>query len=92
MYINVVHWHSHLGERLLRLTYDAMGVKLTGTLQVCDGCARSKSKSRAVRKKKYTRASKPGERIFVDTTGPFPEMLIGNQYCIVVTVVPRATK
>ena len=65
-------------EKLLRTTYNALGVKLTGTLQVCDGCARSKAKSHAVRKKTYTRASHPGEMIFVDTTGPSPQSLIGN--------------
>ena len=65
-----------------RTTYNAIGVKLTGTLQVCDVCASSKAKARAVRKKTYTRASQPGERIFVDTTGPFTESLIENLYWI----------
>ena len=68
--------YSHLGEKLLRTTYNALGVKLTGTLQVCDGYERSKAKTRAVRNKTYRRASQPGERIFVDTTGPFSESLI----------------
>ena len=38
--INVVHKYSHLIEKLLRQTYDALGIKLTGKLQVCDGCSR----------------------------------------------------
>ena len=62
----------------------SLGVKLTGTLQVCNGCAQSKENTRGVRKKTYTTASQPGERIFVDTTGPFSESLIGNWYWIVV--------
>ena len=37
----------------------------------CDGCARSKEKPRAVRKKTYTRASHPVDSIFMDTVGPF---------------------
>ena len=82
MDINVVHMYSHLGEKLLHTTYNARGVKLTGTLQVCDGCARSKEKTRAVRNKTYTRASQPVERTFVDTTGPLPEILIRNRYWI----------
>ena len=53
-----------------------------GTLEVCYGCARSKSKECAVRKNKYTRATKPGEMIYVDMIGPFPEILIGNRYWI----------
>ena len=78
MYINVIHRYSRLGETLLHTTYNALGVKLTGTLQVCDGCTRYKANTRVVRKKTYTRASQPGERIFVDTTGPFPDILFGN--------------
>ena len=82
MDINVVHMYSHMGEKLLHTTYIALGVKLTGTLKVCDGCERSKEKARTVRKKTYTRASHPGEIIFMDTTGPFSESLIGNRYWI----------
>ena len=82
MDINVVHKYSHMGERLLCTTYNALGVKLTGTLQVYDGCARSKAKYCTVRKKTYTRVSQPVERIFVDTTGPFLETFIWNRYWI----------
>ena len=78
----MVHRYSHLGEKFLRITYSALGVKLTGTLQVCYGCARSKEKSCAARKETYTRASHPGEIFFVDTTGPFPDSLIENRYWI----------
>ena len=65
------------------LTYDALGIKLTGTLEGCDGCARYKSKERAVRKIKYTQETNTGKRIFVDTTDPFPKILIKNRYWIV---------
>ena len=33
--INVVQRYSYLVEKLLRTTYNALGFKLTGTLQVC---------------------------------------------------------
>ena len=56
MDINVVHMQSHLGEKLFHKTYNALGVKLTGTIQVFDGCALSKAKARAASKKTYTRA------------------------------------
>ena len=39
MEINVVYRYSHLGETLLHTTYNTTSVKLTHTLQVCDGCA-----------------------------------------------------
>ena len=55
---------------------------MVGTLEFCDGCAKSKAKSHAVRKKTYIGATNPGEMVFVYTTGPFPEILIENYYCI----------
>ena len=67
---------------MLRLAYDDLVVQLTVTIEVCDGCARSKAKLRAVTKKTYTPATNTVERIFVDTTGLFPESLIGNHYWI----------
>ena len=82
MDINVVHRYSHLGEQMLRIIYNALGVTLTYTLQFCDYCARLKEKPCVVRKETYTEASNPGEMIFVDTTGTFTEILIGNRYCI----------
>ena len=67
---------------MLRLTYDALGVKFLGTLEVCDGCERSKEKLCAVRKNTYTQDKNLGERIFVNTTVPFQENSIGNRYWI----------
>ena len=66
----------------MRLTYGALGVKLTGTLEFCDDCARSKAKVITVRKKTYALATKTRERNFVEMNGPFPEILIGNHYWI----------
>ena len=64
------------------ITYNALSVNLTVTIQACGGYARSKEKACAVREKTYKRLSQPGESIFVDMTGPFLESLIGNQYWI----------
>ena len=74
--------YSHLIEKLLSLTYDALGLKLNGALQVCDGCARSKAKPHSIIKKTYTGASNTAESIFVDTTGPLLEILICVRYYI----------
>ena len=38
---------------MFRITYNALGVKLTGTLQYYGGCAKLKAKARAVRKNTY---------------------------------------
>ena len=76
MVINVAHWYLHLGDNVLRLTYGDLRIKLKATLEVCDGCVISKAKACAVRKKTSTQSTKPGERIFVDTNGPLPGILI----------------
>ena len=55
MDINVVHRYSHFGENLLRFTYVNLGVKLTGTLEVCDGCKISKETFYVVRSYKSGR-------------------------------------
>ena len=78
MDINVVHRYSHMGEKLLCISYNALIVKLTGTLQFCGGCAEYKAKAPSVRKNTYMIVSHPGENIFVYRTGPFPESLIAN--------------
>ena len=72
MGINVVLQYSHLEEKCFILTYDALVVKFTETLEVCDGCTLSKEKWHSVRNKTYIRAKNPGKRVLVDTTGPFP--------------------
>ena len=80
--IDMVHRYSHLVEKLFRTAYNTLGIKVTGTPQACDGCARSKVKAHVVRKKDYTRASHPGENIFAHTAGPFLESLIVSRYWI----------
>ena len=78
----MVHMYSHMGENFFCKTYNALGIKLTVTVQVCDGFVQSKAKACKTRKNTYERASNPGKSIFVDTTGPFLEILIGNWYWI----------
>ena len=80
--INDAHALCHLGEKLLRTTFKGLGIKLTGELKPCEGCCRANAKAKAVRKSTGTRSTKPGERLFVDTSGPYPESLSGNRYWI----------
>ena len=54
LYTNVAHQYSRLREKLLHLTYDALGVHFTGTIKVCDESVQSKVKAHAVMKKTYT--------------------------------------
>ena len=44
MDINKAHGLCHLGEKLLRVTFKALYVKLTGILKPCDGCCRANAK------------------------------------------------
>ena len=84
MDINEAHGLCHLGEKLLRTTYKNLNVKLTGTLLPCDGCCRANAKAKGVHKSTKTVASKIGERLFVDTSGPYPETVNGSKYWICV--------
>ena len=68
MDINTAHGLCHLGEKLLRLTYKNLNVKLTGTLLPCDGCCRANAKAKGVHKSTMTVTTKIGERLFVGTS------------------------
>ena len=49
-----------------------MGVTPTGTMKRCKACAMSKSKHKPVKKFTTVKATKPGERVFIDAAGPYP--------------------
>ena len=80
--INTAHGYCHLGERLLNTTFRELGVKLTGTLKACNGCCRANAKAKGVNKFSTTVATEIGERLFVDTSGPYPATESGNKYWV----------
>ena len=83
--LDINHAHDvcgHKGEALLRKTYKMLGVELTGVMKPCEGCGYTKAKAKAVSKTTLVKASKPGERLFLDTTGPFSPTLNGYKYWI----------
>jgi hypothetical protein len=71
---------GHFGEAMLRKTYKDMGVTLTGKLKPCDGCLRAKAKRKAISKISTSKATKPGERICIDISGPYTPSIIGSIY------------
>jgi hypothetical protein len=73
---------GHKGEALLRKTYSCLDVTLTGALKPCEGCGFAKAKAKAVSKTTSTKATKLGERLFLDTSGPFSPTLNGYKYWI----------
>ena len=55
-------------------------VNLTGTLEACAGCAIVKSRAMATTKTYHKLAVNNGERLFIDTTGPYPKSRGGKKY------------
>jgi hypothetical protein len=56
-----------------------MGIKLQGKLS-CTGCGLVKAREKGVAKKSSRQATKKGERISIDTTGPYPKTGKGTKY------------
>ena len=79
--INIAHrqW-GHCCERQLRQIAKDIGYKLTGHLGECNGCGLVKAKAATVPRTTKRKATKVGERLFIDTTGPLPHTLGGNKY------------
>ena len=72
---------GHPGAATLYKTGKYYGMKLTGTIPPCDGCMRAKAKVKAIATTQtYLPATKVGERLYIDTSGPFPPSMGGNQY------------
>lgn len=71
---------GHIHEQALKDTAIMMGFKLVVKMKVCEGCALAKAKAKPVKKYTDNKSSKPGERIYIDTSGPFKKSLGGNTY------------
>ena len=76
---------GHTGEHLLRPTADCMGIKLTGKLEPSETCAQAKIKQANVRKKKEKQfPSRPGYRLFMDTSSFKHESTGGKRHWLIV--------
>ena len=53
-------------------------------MKPCDGCSKAKAKAKSVSKISTLKATLPGERLFVDTSGPYKKSIIGSTYWILV--------
>ena len=81
MDINQAHDRfGHMNEELLRRTCKIAKIRLTGKMRDCLGCLESKARAKGVSKMSKKRAEKPCERVFIDTSGPYPRSLGGNRY------------
>ena len=81
MDINEAHdSFGHMNEESLRKTCKLANIKLTGKMKDCLGCLESKARAKNVSKLTNVKSTISGERIFIDTSGPYPRSMGGNKY------------
>src|SRR5687768_13908800 len=81
MNVNDAHWKlGHIGKKLIWKTLNYMGIKAVGKMKTCEACKLSQTKKKKVQKFTLTKAKKPGERVFIDLTGPFTKEIGGQRY------------
>jgi hypothetical protein len=79
--INVAHGLlGHPDNRTVKSMAAKHGWTLTGTVQPCGSCALAKARAKAVPKSTLTKAKLPGERLFLDISGPYSDSLNQNKY------------
>ena len=69
--INVAHGYCQSSEPVLRKSYKGIVVELVGELKTCDACNQMKAKAKGVKKSTEKIATEVGERVLIDTSGPF---------------------
>ena len=86
MDINEAHLRlGHPGIAYLRRAAKEFGWKLTGNLEFCVPCEKAKATTKRLAKEATVEATDPGERLMIDTSGPYKESLGKNRYwCLVV--------
>ncbi|MEL7196343.1 MAG: hypothetical protein AAFO96_28170, partial [Bacteroidota bacterium] len=75
---------GHKGLSLLKKTAKYLGVQLVGQLHSCEGCGMAMARRKAISKTTLLKAESFGERLFVDTAGPYEPTLQGNKYIFAV--------
>ena len=81
--MDINHAHdifNHMSEQVLRQTCLEHNIHLTGKLKACPGCLYAKAKRKKIMKATNVRATAAGERLFIDTSGPYPRSIGGNKY------------
>ncbi len=81
--INEAHQKfRHLNEKVLKSSLAHYGYHATGSFVPCHACMMYKAQQKSVNKITTMMVTKPGERLHIDTSGPFPTTLGGNKYWI----------
>jgi hypothetical protein len=84
--MEIIEAHEKLGhpdKKTTRLTLESFEWNAIGEMEPCDGCLKHKAKAKDVsHKPSKTQATKPGGRLFMDTTGPYEISAGGTKYDI----------
>ncbi|KAI2494127.1 PIF1-like helicase [Fragilaria crotonensis] len=79
--INIAHGLlGHPDTRTVKAMAARQNWTLTGSVLPCGSSALAKARAKAVLKTTLTKAKHPGERLFLDTSGPFSDSLNSNRY------------
>jgi hypothetical protein len=82
--MHIMDAHERLGhpdEKTTHLTVKAFGWTVVGSMEPCASCLEHKAKAKGVSHKPTTTlATKTGERLFLDTTGPYAMSAGGTKY------------
>ena len=85
--VEINHAHKifgHPNARYTKLTAKLAGWELFGQFKICEACAKAKTKAKGVSKTAKMKAESPGQRLFVDISGPYAKSVIGNKYWVMV--------
>ena len=81
--INLAHiLCGHMSEEVTKSLLRSSNVKWSGKYLPCPDCLKYKAKAKKLGKFAKLVATKAGERIHIDTSGPFPKTLGGNIYWV----------
>ena len=76
--------YGHPCDEALKKTLKNNGFELTGTRPICEPCAYAKARAKSVSKLTKLKAREAGERLYVDTSGPYAPAISGSQYWFLV--------
>jgi hypothetical protein len=75
---------GHIGEEATRKTASVYGIKVTGTMELCDACALAKGKQKNVGKETTTIAAKQGERLYIDIGSVKAVSIGGSKFMVMI--------
>jgi hypothetical protein len=80
---NEAHYNmGHMGEVPLRKFLNHHNIKVTGKFQNCIGCMKWKAQNKAAIKVAVSPAKYPGERLYIDVSGPLPLPMGRKEYFV----------